>query len=180
MKEVERYRTQRSVTNQNAECLGPICETWAAFTFCRCNFNHVGLIHPARRIRSGWEACSTLSLLHVLFLGNPFGIFFIFNCLYISWDLISKETQASSYLVSHAYLVGACSHLQVRLCRCSSSLKYPSHVCYKWHFVVIIEFDFFVEQHLLCTQVKTGLLMRRGEHWKKAYGFGQCKSNWDC
>lgn len=38
-------------------------------------------------------------------------------------------------------------------------------MCYKRHFVAIIEFDFFVEQHLLCTQLKMGLLMSRGEDW---------------
>lgn len=50
------------------------------------------------------------------------------------------------------------------------------HMCYKRHFVAIIEFDFFVEQHLLCTQLKMGLLMSRGEDWRKGCMFAAPES----
>lgn len=30
------------------------------YVCCSCNFNHAGLIHPEKRIRSDWEACSDL------------------------------------------------------------------------------------------------------------------------
>lgn len=49
-------------------------------------------------------------------------------------------------------------------------------MCYKRHFVAIIEFDFFVEQHLLCTQLEMGLLMSRGEHWREGYMFATPES----
>lgn len=56
------------------------------------------------------------------------------------------------------------------------SKNIPPHMCYKRHFVAIIEFDFFAEQHLLCTQLKMGLLMSRGEDWRKGYMFAAPES----
>lgn len=41
---------------------------------------------------------------------------------------------------------------------------------YKWRFVAIIEFDLFVERHLLCTQVESGLLMSSGGEGGKEGG----------
>lgn len=138
-------------------------------------------------IRLVWssQSCSTLhppSTLYaqVLFLGKPFGIFSHSTvCIFVLRLDIQEETQASSYLVSHVYLsiwgwravVFRCDHAPA-----TRSKNIHPHMCYKRHFVAIIEFDFFVEQHLLCTQLKMGLLMSRGEDWRKGYMFAAPES----
>lgn len=97
------------VKNTILKSLWDIC-TIVWLTFCSCNSTH--MVWSTRRGGSGRPQTpallrSTPSLLHVLFLGNPLGIFSHIQLFvhFLRLD-IQEETQTSSYLVRHVYLIG--------------------------------------------------------------------------
>lgn len=158
---------------------------WVAFWFCRCNFNHMGLIHPEKRIRSNREASSTLlyplptvSLLHVLFLGNPFGIFsyptvctfpetryprrnsgFLISCEPWLWDLGVLSSLGAIMPLQQQLKISSPYVLQMALCR-DNTVRFLCEAA-----------------SVLCRQVKVGLQMSRGEHCQKAFEYNIAELN---